>query len=85
MFQFIFNKENYAKAKPILMTMKIAELGMEDSSVKAISVETDPTVFGVHWFNGAADAKKYCNHLDLQEIKNRSARCLIDELVQKYA
>ena len=85
------------------MTMKIAELGMEDaqcylpmkwneldkmyqdSSVKAISVETDPTVFGVHWFNGAADAKKYCNHLDLQEIKNRSARCLIDELVQKYA
>jgi hypothetical protein len=42
-------------------------------------------VFGVHWFNGAADAKKYCNHLDLQEIKQRPPQCLIDELVQKYA
>ena len=102
MFQFIFNKENYAKAKPILMNMRIAELGMEDAycylpmkwneldkmyqdaSVKAISMETNPSLFGVHWFNGAADAKKYCNQLDLQEIKQRPPQCLIDELVQKY-
>ena len=102
MFQFIFNRENYANAKPILQKMKLPELGMQDAqcylpmkwneldkmykdpSVKASSVETDPHVFGVHWFNGAADAKRYCNNLDLDKLKSSSPQCLIDELVKKY-
>jgi hypothetical protein len=102
MFQFIFNRENYANAKPILQKMKIVDLGMQeaqcylpmkwneldkmykDPSVKAVSVETDPDVFGVHWFNGSADAKHYCNNLDLDKLKSSSPQCLIDELVKKY-
>jgi hypothetical protein len=102
MFQYIFNKENYMNAKPVLQKMKLTELGMQDAqcylpmkwneldkmykdpSVKAVSVETDPDVFGVHWFNGAADAKHYCNNLDLDKLKSSSPQCLIDELVKKY-
>lgn len=56
----------------------------KDPSVKAVSVETDPDVFGVHWFNGADESKHYCNHLDLDKLKSSSPQCLIDELVKKY-
>lgn len=102
MFQYIFNRENYANAKPILQKMKLPELGMQDaqcylpmkwnelnklyndSLVKAVTVDADPEVFGVHWFNGAADSKKYCNNLDLEKVKSSDPTCLIDELVKKY-
>tara|TARA_Y100000816_G_C26108154_1_gene589791 strand:- start:7877 stop:9538 length:1662 start_codon:yes stop_codon:yes gene_type:complete len=50
----------------------------------AYELEKRDNVFGVHWFNGAAAAKNYCNELDIEKLKSSNPNCLIDELVKKY-
>lgn len=105
MFQFIFNKENYAQSSGVLAQMKLKELAMEDAtcylpmkwneldsiyrdaSVTASSIEFMDNVFGVHWFNGSADAKQYCNNMRLSDLKRTETApmCLMDDLVKQYA
>ena len=68
------------------LPMKWNELNdlYNNPNIEALSVETNPEVFGIHWFNGADHSKKYCNNLDLDKLKSSSPQCLIDELVKKY-
>ena len=68
------------------LPMKWNELNdlYNNPNIKALSVETNPEVFGIHWFNGAEHSKTYCNNLDLDKLKSSSPQCLIDELVKKY-
>jgi hypothetical protein len=56
----------------------------ENPSVKAISLETNPDVIGVHWFNGSSVSKKYCNNIDFNSIKSNPPSCLADELIKQY-
>lgn len=68
------------------LPIKWNELNMlyKDSSIKPSIYETNDNVFGIHWFNGAADSKNYCNNLDLDKLKESEAKCLVDELVKQY-
>lgn len=40
--------------------------------------------FGIHWFNGSNDIKKYCNNLDLNNINKKSNTCILDEYIKLY-
>jgi hypothetical protein len=68
------------------LPFKWNELDMmfKNPDVQPEKIEADPNVFGIHWFNGAKDAKDYCNSLNLDELKTSEPVCLIDKLVKKY-
>ena len=68
------------------LPIKWNELDMlyKDTTIKPSMYETKDNVFGIHWFNGAADSKNYCNNLDLDKLKVSEAKCLVDELVKQY-
>lgn len=60
------------------------EILYNDENENIQNYENNNNIIGIHWFNGAKMSKDYCNNLNINELKTKKSKCLIDKFVKKY-